>query len=157
VILLLKTGASNPVQAQEVMHLGVINVHGWISEIDKMALYDLADININFSVGGAFELNCLEALVRGTPCLAHRCCGWADYLPHFLAVKKGEKLQPLPGNRIHTGYGYAPNVNDAVDMAEEILDCIDEYKLKTKQHAKETLIWKFNWYEAVAVLLSSLS
>jgi len=156
VILVLKTYGPNPPELEEVRHLGAINIYGWISEYEKMALFDLAEITLNFSRGGAFELNCLEALGRGKPCLAHRCCGWADYVPDFIAVKKGERVQPLPGNHIHVGYGYTVDVDDAVDKAEQILDNYDEYLAKLEEYKQRVLMSKFNWYVPAIELIKSM-
>jgi glycosyltransferase involved in cell wall biosynthesis len=145
VILVIKSAIANPVEYQEVMHLGAINVYGWLSESDKLALYDLADVNIMFSRGGAFEMNCLEALGRGIPCVAHRCCGWADYIPDFLEVKKGHRVKPLPGNSIHVGYGHTVDVEDAVKVLHRVLDDIDKYKDMTKRYAMKSLRPVYRW------------
>lgn len=156
VILLIKSGIPNPVQFQEVFDLGAINVYGWLSEAEKMALYDLADINIMFSRGGAFELNCLEAMARGIPCLAHKCCGWADYVPAFLAVRKGHRVKPLPGNHIHDGYGYTVDVEDAVSRAEDILDSYEEYKARLEEYRCTYLLSEYNWYATAIKLLKAV-
>lgn len=130
VILVLKTGLPNTAEYQQVMDLGAINIYGWLTEADKMALYDLADITLMFSRGGSFELNCLESLGRGVPCIASDVGSWTEYVPPFLQVKHGRRVQPLPGNRIHVGYGYAVDVDSAVEKINDVLDNLQEYRAK---------------------------
>ena len=144
VILVLKTEMANTEWFQQVMDLGAVNVYGWLDEFNKMALYDLADITLNFSRGGAWEMNCFESLARGVPCVATDYGSWLDYEnPRFL-VKRGRKVQPLPGNHIHVGYGYAVDVDSAVAKINEILDNYDEYKLIAEDHRLK-LREEFTW------------
>jgi len=145
IVLVLKTGIPNPIEYQQVMDLGCINIYGWLSETDKIALYDIADINLNFSRGGGFELNCLEALARGVPCIASDFGSWVDYVPPYLQVKKGKKVQPLPGNKIHVGYGYAVDVNSAVSKINDTLDNLQEYKAKVQEWKEKHLKKKYRW------------
>jgi len=102
VVLILKTLIPNPAEFMAVADLGAINVYGWLDEANKMALYDLADITLMFSRGGGFELNCLESLARGTPCIASNWGSWTDYVPYFLRVKVGRR---------RTGFGGRDTIN----------------------------------------------
>ena len=145
VVLVLKTALPNPPEYQQVMRLGAINVYGWLSDYDKMALYDLADVNLNFSRGGGFELNCLEALARGVPCISSDWGSWTDYVPPYLQVRRGRRVQPLPGNQIHVGYGYAVDVEKAVDKLHEVLDNIDEFKAKVMRWREDVLSKEYRW------------
>lgn len=145
VVLVLKTGIPNPVEYQQVMDLGAINVYGWLSDAEKMALYDLADVVLNFSYGGAFELNCLEALSRGVPCIASDYGSWTEYVPPWLQVKRGKRVQPLPGNKLHVGYGYTVDVNDALNKLHHVLDNIDEYKARVLEWREKVLRNTYRW------------
>ena len=156
VVLVLKTGVPNPIEYQQVMQYGCINLYGWLTDYEKMVLYDLADVVLNFSVGGGFELNCLEALARGVPCIANEYGSWTEYVPEFLRVKKGRKVQPLPNNAIHIGYGYTVDVDHAEQKLNEVLDNIDEYKAKTLEWRDKVLAKEYRWdvvakklYEAI--------
>ena len=145
VVLVLKTGIPNPAEYQQVMHLGAINIYGWLSEYDKMALYDLADLVLVFSRGGGFELNALEALARGVPTLTTDWGCFLDYVPDFLRCKRGKKVVVLPGNQIHVGYGYAVDVEDAVNKAHQILDNLDEYRAKVLEWRDKVLAREYRW------------
>ena len=144
VVLVVKVGDPNLPELRDLQGVEFIKVWGWLDDFNKMALFDLADIVLNFSRGGGFELNILEGLSRGIPCLSTDFGSWLDYEhPRFL-VKRGERQQPLPNNRIHVGFGYAPDVDDAVAKINEVLDNLDEYKLIAEDHRqklKETFVW----------------
>jgi len=156
VILVLKTGIANPIEYQQVMHLGCINIYGWISETDKLALYDIADLVLVFSRGGGFELNALEALARGVPVLTVDWGCFLDYVPPYLRCKKGRRVQPLPGNKLHVGYGYAVDVEDAVNKAHHILDNLDEYRAKVNEWREKVLKKRFRW-DVIARMLIEIA
>jgi len=144
VILVLKTYSPESTEFQEVMDLGVIQVYGWLSNYDKLVLYDLADIYLNFSYGGGFELNCLEALARGVPCIASDWGSWRDYLPEFLRVKVGRVVQPLPNNIVHIGYGYTVDVEDTINKIHDILENYEDYRSRTEDWRYE-LSNEYSW------------
>ena len=129
----------------ELTKLGAIELYGWLTEEEKMALYDLVDVTWLFSRGGGFELNCLESIARGTPCIAHDAGPWTEYLPRFLWVKHGERVQPLPNNMLHVGYGYKIDVEDAVKKTLDILSRKEEYKSRLVEWREKVLIKKYNW------------
>jgi len=145
VTLILKTQIPNPAEFMAVADLGAINVYGWLDEGNKMALYDLADITLLFSRGGGFEMNCLESLARGTPCVASNWGSWTDYVPPFLRVKTGRRVQPLPGNVIHVGYGYTVDVDDAVNKVLDILDNYDDYRARVEEWRFKVLANEYRW------------
>jgi len=157
VILILKTQIPNPAEFMAVAVLGAINVYGWLDEANKMALYDLADITLLFSRGGGFEMNCLESLARGTPCVASNWGSWTDYVPDFLRVKTGRRVQPLPGNVIHVGYGYTVDVDDAVSRVLDILDNYEEYRAKTEEWRQKILVNEYRWDLIASKLLDVVS
>ena len=145
VTLVLKTVNPGSREFQMIMQYGAIEIYGWLSDYEKMALYDLADITLNFSRGGGFELNCLESLARGVPCIASDFGSWTDYVPEYLQVKRGKRVQPLPGNALHGGYGYTVDVEDALNKINDILDNLDEYKAKVEEWRREVLARQYRW------------
>lgn len=156
VVLVMKTASPNTPEYMQVMGLGAVNVYGWLSDYEKMALYDLADITLLFSRGGSFELNCLESIVRGTPCISSDWGPWTEYVPPWLQVKRGRRVQPLPGNAIHVGYGYTVDVDKALDRVLEVLDNLEEYRAKTLEWARERLYSVYRWDVVAAKLIQAL-
>jgi len=65
VILVSKVGGGLSSYHKELKDLGCIVISGWLKEDQQIELYDLCDIYLGFSRGGGFELNNLEALIRG--------------------------------------------------------------------------------------------
>ena len=155
VVLLLKTVHPNMPEFQEVMHLGAIQVYGWLDEFEKMALYDLADITLMFSRGGGFEVNCLESLARGVPCVASYWGSWKDYLPPFLGVRVGERVKVFEGNTIHIGYGYRVDVESALDKIHDILDNYEDYKARVEEWRGKVLSKEYRW-DRVALILEDV-
>jgi len=145
VALVVKTGAPLALDPVYASKLNVVNVWGWLSEEEKMQLYDLADVTLLFSRGGAFEINGLESLARGVPVIAHRKGAWAEYTPDRCLVPEALRVKVLEGNAIHTGYGYTVDVEKAVDKAHEILDDLEEWKARTREHAAKALAEKYTW------------
>jgi glycosyltransferase involved in cell wall biosynthesis len=145
VVLVLKTLSPNMPEFQEVMHLGVIQVYGWLSEYEKMALYDLADTTLMFSRGGAFEYNCIESLARGVPCVASNKGSWTDYVPPFLQVKAGGRVRVFEDNAIHVGYGYKVDVEDALNKIHDILENYDDYKARVEEWRSKVLFNEYRW------------
>jgi len=144
VILVVKVGDQYLKLYDLLKDVEYIRIQGWLSDFEKMALYDIADATLLFSRHGAFEINCLESLARGVPCLAHDKGPWVDYEnPRFL-IKHGQRIKVFDYNVFHEGYGYTIDVEDAVAKINEILDNLDEYKLIAEDH-RQTLKEKFVW------------
>jgi glycosyltransferase involved in cell wall biosynthesis len=157
VMLVLKTAMPRSDEFQQVMNLGAVEVYGWLNELDKMALYDLADITLVFSRGGGFEMNALESLARGIPALTTDYGSFLDYVPEFLRVRKGEKVAVLPGNAIHVGYGYKVSVDHAVGKILDVLENYEDYKSKTLEWREKVLRSKFRWDVIAQNILSAVS
>jgi glycosyltransferase involved in cell wall biosynthesis len=130
---------------QEVMHLGAIQVYGWLSEYEKTALYDLADITLMFSRGGGFEVNALESLARGTPVVTSNIGSWTDYVPPYLQVRVGEKVKVFEDNAIHVGYGYRVDVEATLDKINDILENYDDYKARVEEWRSKVLKNEYRW------------
>jgi glycosyltransferase involved in cell wall biosynthesis len=145
VMLVLKTVHPNMPEFHEVMHLGAIQIYGWLSEYEKMALYDLADITLMFSRGGGFELSALESLARGVPVIASNIGSWVDYIPDFLLVRAGERVKVFENNAIHVGYGYKVGVEDAVGKIHDILENYNDYRARVEEWREKVLYNEYRW------------
>ena len=145
VALALKTGGPLELDPVYASKLNVVNVWGWLSDEEKMQLYDVADVTLLFSRGGAFELNGLESLARGVPVIAHRRGAWAEYAPEWCLVPEALKVKVFADNAIHVGYGYTIDVEKAVDRACEMLDNVEEWKARAKEYALKELSGKYSW------------
>jgi glycosyltransferase involved in cell wall biosynthesis len=145
VVLVLKTVYPHSPAFQEVMHLGTVQVYGWLSEYEKMALYDLADVTLVFSRGGGFEHNALESLARGVPVVTSNSGSWTDYVPQFLQVKAGERVKVFEHNAIHVGYGYKVDVEDALNKIHDILENYDDYRARVEEWRSKVLFNEYRW------------
>jgi glycosyltransferase involved in cell wall biosynthesis len=135
----------SPDYPQKPEELDINFVIGWLSDFDKMALYDLADITLMFSVGGGFEISTLESLARGVPVVASNKGSWTDYVPQFLQVKSGDRVKVFDKHDIHIGYGYKVDVEDALNKIHDILDNYEEYKARTEEWRKKVLKNEYRW------------
>jgi glycosyltransferase involved in cell wall biosynthesis len=145
VVLLLKTVYPDMPEFQEVMHLGAIQVYGWLSDYEKRALYDLADVTLMFSRGGSFEVNALESLARGVPVVTSNRGPWTEYVPPYLQVKAGERVRVFEDNVIHVGYGYKIDVEDALNKIHNILENYDDYKARVEEWRSKVLSSEYRW------------
>ena len=145
VVLVLKTISPNSPAFQEVMHLGAVQVYGWLDDYEKMALYDLADITLVLSRGGGFELSALESLARGVPVITSSKGSWTDYVPPFLQARVGERVKVFEGNAIHVGYGYKVDVEDALNKIHDILENYEEYRARVEEWRQNVLINEYRW------------
>ncbi len=130
--------------------LRMFNVTGIIPFYDMVALYKIADIYLLTSRGGSFELNCLEALVSGIPCIATADGAWSEFYDgntKHLLVKSRDRPVVLPRNKIHIGRGVEMDIEDAVNKLHVILDNLDDEKAKVRESHKY-LCEKFS-YNAV--------
>ncbi|MEM0459296.1 MAG: hypothetical protein QXZ31_05475 [Thermofilaceae archaeon] len=156
VVLLVKSLGPLDVDPRVASKMGIVNVFGWLSEAEKMLLYDVADLTLLFTRGGGFELNGLESLARGTPVIAHRRGSWVDYMPDWLLVKEGRRMRVFEGNMVHVGYGYTVDIESALDLAHRILDSPGEWRCRVREYAVQRLAREFTWDavgERVAELL----
>jgi glycosyltransferase involved in cell wall biosynthesis len=156
VVLLLKTTYPNMPEFQEVMHLGAVQVYGWLSEYEKMALYDLADVTLVFSRGGGFEVNALESLARGVPVVTSNVGSWTDYVPPYLQVRVGGRVRVFEDNAVHVGYGYKVDVESAVDRIHDILENYDEYRGRVEEWRHKVLVKEYRW-DRVALMLADVA
>ncbi len=155
--LVVKTSMADVSELAELAPLGIVQIHGWLRDVEKMALYDLADVTLMFSTGGAFEMISLESLARGVPAVAVDWGPWTEYVPPFLRVKPGERVKPLPDNDVHVGYGYAVDVEDAVVKIEDILDNYEEYRAGVDEWRWKVLYPQYRWDVVAKQLISAIS
>jgi glycosyltransferase involved in cell wall biosynthesis len=155
--LVVKTSMADVSELAELVPFGIVQVYGWLRDVEKMALYDIADVALMFSVGGAFELNGLESLARGVPTIAVDWGPWTEYIPPFLRVRPGERVKPLPDSNVHVGYGYAVDVEDAVAKVEDILDNYEEYRAKVDEWRRKVLYPQYRWDIVAKQLVSVIS
>jgi len=142
--LVLKTKTADGRVAQVLRTLGAIHVYGWLTEEQKMALYDACDIYILATRGGGFEMNGLEALARGLPVIAAKGGSWEDYLPDWLLVDSRPTPYVLKDNPIHDGRGVEMIVEKAVDKIHDILENLDDYKARVREHVNR-IKHIYNW------------
>ena len=157
VALVIKTQGPLNLDIQFASRLNIVNVWGWLDEREKMLLYDLSDVTLLFSRGGAFEINGLESLARGIPIIAHRKGSWAEYAPEWCLVPEALRVKVFADNAIHVGYGYTIDVEKAVDLAHAMLDNLDEYKARTKEYALNVLVERYTWEKVGAQIWDIVS
>jgi len=145
VVLVAKFMTQNGYPHMVIRRLGGIIVSGWISEEQKRELYDLCDIYLLFSRGGGFELNGLEALSRGEVVLASDEGSWTDYLPDFCLIPSHPCPWVLKDNPIHCGRGREIDVDKAIDKILDVIDHIDDYKARIKEHVENNIKNVFTW------------
>jgi len=119
----------------ELAQVPAVALPKWLNERAVVAVYDLCDIYPLFSRGGGFELNGLEALARGEIVLAAAEGSWIDYLPPEFLLPVAKYEHPLPQNPFHVGFGPVVDVEKAVDKLHEIIDDLDEWKARAREHA----------------------
>lgn len=152
--LVLKTKTADGRVAQVLRSLGAIHVYGWLTEEQKMALYDACDIYILATRGGGFEMNGLEALARGLPVIAAKGGSWEDYLPDWLLVESRPTPYVLKDNPIHDGKGVEMIIDKAIDKIHDILENLDDYKARVRDHINK-IKHIYNW-DNVGKLLSEV-
>ena len=144
VVLVVKTMSPDGTFQDIVRSMGGVVVSGWLTEKQKMELYDICDMYLLFSRGGGFEQCGLEALAREEVVLAPRGGSWEEYMPGWGLVDSKPCEYVLKDNPIHNGRGVEVIVEKAVDKAHAILDNLDEYKGRVREH-KRFLAEKFTW------------
>jgi len=162
-LLVVKTMRGVGYFLESIEHVGGVLEHhmdgkvfmGWLDEDQKMELYDICDMFILSSRGGAFEHSGLEAIARGLPILAAKGGSWEEYLPEWSLVASKRSYQVLPDNPIHDGCGVEMNVDRAVDKALEILENLDEYRARVRDHVHTRVKEQFTW-EATGLRLKEV-
>lgn len=150
--LVLKCGLCNDSHVKWAEETGNIYLGQWFSEEELMGLYDAADIYLLFSRGGGFEINGLEALVRGNVVIASAGGSWEEYLPPWSLVQPRARPIVMPGNHIHVGRGVEIDVDKAVDLAHTVLENLEEYKAKVREYVAKHVAPYYTWEHAAKQL-----
>jgi len=149
VLLVLKTGAGVgyfPEYVKDGKYEMKGQVYsGWLTDQQKMELFDLCDVFLLTSRGGGFEHPALEGLARGIPVIGAKGGAWEDFLPKWSLVDSQPSKQVLEGNPIHVGIGVEMKIEKAVDRLIHIIDNLDDYKARAKEYAETTIKEKFTW------------
>ena len=136
--LVVKVGAFAGIHFEMLNKLTKYIFCAFLDTSDMVALFDMCDIYTGFSVGGGFEMNFLEAIARNCVCIAAGIGSWTDYLPDFCLVKKVHRVKVFPNadsiNSIHCGYGYAVDVQAAIDKIKDVIENLDDYKARLREH-----------------------
>jgi glycosyltransferase involved in cell wall biosynthesis len=117
----------------------------WLTDEQIRELNDVCDIYLLTSRGGGFEHPPLLALARGEPVVGARGGAWDDYLPDWCLTSSHRSGQILANNPIHDGYGVEIDVDKAVSRLHEILDNLDEYRVRVRQYVNTCVRAKFTW------------
>jgi len=117
----------------------------WLSEKEKMELFDLSDLYVLTSRGGGWEHPPMEALARGIPTIGSTGGSWEDYLPDWLLVPSRPSGPVLHNNPIHTGRGVEMLIEKAVDKTLDIFNNEEEYRVKVKEYIDKVIRQTFTW------------
>ena len=117
----------------------------WLKEEEIEELLAICDIFLLTSRGGGFEHPPLLAIGKGELAIGAKGGAWDDYLPEWALVKSHESPPILPGNPIHDGTGVEMETEDAVNLLHNMLDNMDEYRAKMRQHVQDKIKNEFTW------------
>jgi len=118
---------------------------GWLSEQQKMELFDICDMYVLTSRGGGFEHPPFEAMTRGEIVIAAKGGAWDDYMPEWGLIQSHKSGHVLPNNPIHDGLGVEMEIDKAIEKTTEILDNMDEYKARVKEYVNTHVKPNFTW------------
>jgi len=163
VLLVMKTMLGVGYFSERIEQIGGVLEHhmdgklfmGWLDEDQKMELYDVCDMFILSSRGGAFEHSGLEAIGRGLPVVAAKGGSWTEYLPEWSLVPSKKSGQVLPQNPIHDGCGVEMDVDKAVDKVVKVLQDLEEYKARVREHVDTRVKKEYTW-EATGLKLKNV-
>ena len=117
----------------------------WLSEEQIRELMDVCDIFLLASRGGGFEHPPLLALARGEVVLGAKGGAWEEYLPDWALAPSHRSDIIFKDNPIHNGRGVEMEIDTCVSMLHSILDNIEEYKVRVKQHVDTYVKQRFTW------------
>lgn len=148
VLLIKSTENRDPFMAEfrDIKHITIEKV---LPYQEYIAMYDLSDINLLASRGGAFEHNTIEGLARGKPTVVPRggCFLEFDGLVEYADITDNRPIV-LPGNPIHIGRGWEADYIDMANKIIEIIEHYDEYLEKYKKIA-HTVAKRYDWYKII--------
>ncbi len=129
-----------------------ICINSWLNDNDLVGLYDACDICLSPSRGGGFELNALEAVSRGLPTLVPNGGCFLDLIDYYIPINISDKItRPLPGNPIHTGFGFEVDLEDFEDKLTDTIDRLDYWQEHFNTNIKE-IREKYSWRNTAKIL-----
>ena len=144
-IFVFKT--NQPHVFRELSHLpNVTLMTEWLSESDLTSLYQNCDILLSLHRGGAFELNCLEALINGMIVMAPRKGAVLDYLTdcNSRLINISNKVIVHPHQNDHCGEYYHIDIDHANQELNSICSDLENQKSKIKKQLNN-LRKKHSW------------
>jgi len=126
-------------------HLDGFVMKKWLTEQEKMQLFDLCDLYFLASRGGGFEHPPLEALTRGEAVLGAKGGAWEDWMPDWALIPSHRSSQVLIDNPIHDGCGVEIDIDKAVEKALEIFNNPDEYRARIQEYITHVVKERFLW------------
>jgi len=153
VLLVLKTAMGVGYFLESIEKIGAVLEHhmdgkvhmGWLTEKQKIELFDLCDLFLLTSRGGGFEHPPLEGLARGLPVIGAKGGAWEDYLPEWLLVESKKSGKIFKENPIHDGCGVEISIDKAVNKAHRILNNLDDYRARVKDYVNSEICKNFTW------------
>ncbi len=135
----------------------ILLIQEWLSEADLSSLYHNCDLLLSLHRGGAFELNCLEALASGLPVITTRYGSILDYLDdtnaHLVKVSKMVPLNPTGSD--HNGLGATADLDDAKRVLEQLVAQLPKFKQQAAL-AGQKIREEFSWERMTTVLIDSM-
>ena len=157
VVILLKTCEQLDPYVREVEKLRNVRVSRTLPLDVYVQLYDVADVVVLTSRGGAFECAGLEGIARGKPTIVPNAGCFLDYVEYTIPVEVTDaRPTVLEGNPIHVGRGWEVDVHDLADKIVEVVDHYDEYREKFDEYAEEVRR-KYSWKRIVRDFVVELS
>jgi glycosyltransferase involved in cell wall biosynthesis len=157
VVVLLKTCELVDPYVYEVKKLKHIQISKTLPLDVYVQLYDVADVVVLTSRGGAFECVALEGIARGKPTIVPNAGCFLDYVEYTIPVEVTDaRPTVLEGNPIHVGRGWEVDVHDLADKIVEVVDHYDEYREKFDEYAEEVRR-KYSWKRIVKNFVVELS
>jgi len=143
--LVIRTMTPDGPLQQVARRKGAVIVSGWYTERQYRELFDTCDVYLLFSRGGGFEAIGLDALTRGEVVLAARGGAWQEYLPPEFLIESRPSDVVLRDNPIHVGIGVEVVVEKAVDKIHDVLENLDEYRARAREHVEKVIKHRFVW------------
>ncbi len=153
-LFVIKTN-EDPQKPGLVREGNLLLIKEWLNEEDKASIYENSDIYLSPHRGGAFELNCLEALAHGLVVIATAFGGVMEYLTdeNSLLLKDFDWVK-RPGD-LHSG-SYANLKSDV--LSEALMRAMIQYptlKLKALS-ASQKIRQKYSWKKLTSEFLKDL-
>jgi len=145
-LFVIKASDSGETYFRDLQNTLIINE--WLSPSDLASLNTNSDVFVSFQRGGAFELNCAEAVGYGLPVVTTRYGCVLDYLDDdnaWLAdVARLEKVYP-DDTADHCGLGATADIVSACRKLQEVVLNLEQSKQRARNamyQARADLTWQ---------------